>query len=78
MNDDNAQIETPNLKPFKKVWKIGSVTVIPIDKNIVDILRINEFETLFQQEITNNGILLRLVRNSNTNCMNTIDDSRSN
>lgn len=46
--------------PRKKCVKIGSVFVTPIDDSIVKKMEINETTTFFEQEITKDGILLRI------------------
>lgn len=48
--------------PIKKCFKIGSLTVTTIDESIVEEMKINNNTTFFEQEITEDGILLR-VRN---------------
>lgn len=48
--------------PIKKYFKIGSLTVTTIDESIVEEMKINNNTTFFEQEITEDGILLR-VRN---------------
>ena len=48
--------------PIKKCFKIGSLTVTTIDGSIVEEMKINDTTTFFEQEITQDGILLR-VRN---------------
>jgi hypothetical protein len=49
--------------PLKKCWKVGNNTVVVIDKTIVQRLGIHEENTLFEQELTEGGIILRIVRN---------------
>ena len=46
--------------PIKKCFKIGSLTVTTIDGSIVKEMKINESTTYFEQEITKDGILLRI------------------
>lgn len=48
--------------PMKRVWILGTNMVTVIDKSIVKRLGISEDNTLFRQEIVENGILLHLVR----------------
>jgi hypothetical protein len=51
---------SPELKkPVKKCWKLGDVMIVAIDTKIVENLGIEE-STLFEQEITNEGILMRI------------------
>jgi hypothetical protein len=47
-------------KPIKKCVKIGPLIVIPIDESIVKEMRIDENTTFFEQEITKDGVLLRV------------------
>lgn len=58
----NSSTNIKNPLPLKKVWRVGTVTVIAIDKNIVERLGIEEDNTLFEQSITDGGIMLRLIR----------------
>ena len=46
--------------PIKKCFKIGSLTVTTIDESIVEEMKINNNTTFFEQEITEDGILLRV------------------
>jgi hypothetical protein len=46
--------------PIKKCFKIGSLTVTTIDESIVEEMKINDTATFFEQEITEDGILLRV------------------
>jgi hypothetical protein len=48
--------------PIKKCFKIGTLSLTPIDESIVEKMKINDSTTYFEQEITKDGILLR-VRN---------------
>lgn len=58
---DNS--ETSNIKiPLKKCWKVGYNTVVVIDKSLVERLGINEENTMFEQQLTEGGIILRIVR----------------
>ena len=57
--------------PLKKPWLVGPHTLVVIDKNIVKKLEINEENTLLQQEVTEGGIFLRIIRIGN----NTYNDS---
>jgi hypothetical protein len=45
---------------IKKCIKIGSVLVTPIDGSIVQEMEIDGVTTFFEQEITKDGILLRV------------------
>lgn len=47
-------------KPVKRPWKIGSIYLVCIDVSIVEKLGISEKNTLFEQEITDDGILMRI------------------
>ena len=46
--------------PIKKCFKIGSLTVTTIDGSIVEEMKLNGSTTYFEQEITKDGILLRI------------------
>ena len=48
--------------PLKRAWIVGSNMVTVIDKSIVESLGINEDNTVFQEEVVEGGILLRIVR----------------
>lgn len=58
---DNSEISNIRI-PLKKCWKIGSNTVVVIDKSLVERLGINEENTMFEQQLTEGGIILRIVR----------------
>lgn len=51
-----------NSKQFKKPWKVGKNIVVVIDKSLVQRLGIDEEITIFQEEIVDGGILLRIFR----------------
>ena len=44
----------------KRVWKIDSIYFVSIDKSIVNKLGISEQNTLLEQEITKEGILMKV------------------
>ena len=46
--------------PIKKCIKIGSLSLTAIDESIVEKMKINDSTTYFEQEITGDGILLRI------------------
>jgi len=49
--------------PIKTPWSLGpNITVVVLDKKLVDALRINEENTLLEQILVDNGILLRIRR----------------
>jgi hypothetical protein len=53
----------PNIKiPLKKCWKVGNNTVVVIDKTLIERLGINEENCMFEEELTDGGIFLRIVR----------------
>lgn len=56
-----AHTNTQPKTAVKPVFTIGDVTVVLLDKEIVKHLRINE-DTLFQQVLTDDGILMRMIR----------------
>lgn len=47
---------------LKKVWKIGAKHVIVIDAEIVRRLGISEDNTMFEQQLVDGNVLLKLVR----------------
>jgi hypothetical protein len=54
---------SPDIKiPLKKCWKVGNNTVVVIDKMLVQRLGINEENCMFEEELTEGGIILRIVR----------------
>jgi hypothetical protein len=48
--------------PIKRCWNLGNNTVVVIDKRLVQRLGINVENTLFEQELTDGGIFLRIKR----------------
>jgi hypothetical protein len=63
MSDDatnKISISTDSSHPLKKCWGVGKTIVVAIDKEIVNRLGINEDSTYVQQEVTDDGILLRV------------------
>ena len=55
--------ESPNIKTppaLKMCWKVGRNFVVVIDSTLVEKLGIDE-NTLLEEEITKEGILLRIV-----------------
>lgn len=58
----NNSTPPPIKIPLKKCWKIGKNSVVVIDKSIVERLGITEDNTMFEQELTEGGIILRIVR----------------
>jgi len=54
----NNSVSPELKKPVKKCWKLGDVIIVAIDAEIVNKLQVEE-STLFEQEITNEGILMR-------------------
>ena len=54
---------TPHIKTRpKKCWKVGNNTVVVIDKSLVERLGVSEENTVFQEEIVEGGIFLRIIR----------------
>ena len=54
---------TPHIKiPLKRCWKVGNNTVVVIDKSLVERLGVSEENTVFQEELVDGGIFLRIVR----------------
>jgi len=65
MSDDatnKISISTDSSFPLKKCWGVGKTIVVAIDKEIVRRLGINEDSTYVQQEVTADGILLRVIQ----------------
>ncbi len=64
MNDSlNSDIKNTTVKiPIKKCWKISEIFFVALDKSIVQNLGINENDTFLEQEITNEGILMRIKK----------------
>jgi len=48
--------------PLKRCWKVGNNTVVVIDKSLVARLGVDEDNTIFQEELVDGGILLRIIR----------------
>jgi len=61
-NYHSSDINKTDRLPVKPVYVIGSVTVAVLDKSIVKKLGVNE-DTFFEQEMSNDGIILHLIRN---------------
>jgi len=60
---DNSSSSDTNVAvklPIKTVFTVGGVTLIPLEKSIVERLGIED-NTIFQEEVVRDGILLRLV-----------------
>ncbi|HJT84901.1 MAG TPA: hypothetical protein VJ697_10500 [Nitrososphaeraceae archaeon] len=61
MNNVSTKINIYSPKnPIKKCIKIGPLILTPIDESIVEKMRIDGVTTFFEQEITKDGILLRV------------------
>jgi hypothetical protein len=58
----NNNIKTTKRNPLEKCWNLGNNTVVIIDRSLVQRLGINEQNTLFEQELMDGGILLRIKR----------------
>ncbi|MGA9149613.1 MAG: hypothetical protein WBZ36_03465 [Candidatus Nitrosopolaris sp.] len=56
----NIRVSTDSSVHLKKCWSVGNVIVVAIAEEIVKRLGINEDSTYVQQEITVDGILLRV------------------
>jgi hypothetical protein len=59
-NERTSDINTSVQARPKPIFNIGNVTVVLLDKQIVKLLKINE-ETLFEQQLVEDGILLRKI-----------------
>lgn len=54
---------TPHIKILpKKCWKVGNNMVVVIDKLLVERFGLSEENTVFQEEVVDGGILLRIIR----------------
>ena len=60
-NNTPAHVNPPIRTQVKPIFNIGNVTVVLLDKEIVKLLQINE-DTLFKQELSDDGVLLRIIR----------------
>jgi len=67
-NPHEIDINDTFQKSVKPPFRIGSNIVVILDKTIVQKLRINENDTFFEQEITKDGILMRIRKMSNNGC----------
>ena len=61
-NSSDSVINNSIQKPLKICLDVGSNIVVVIDKSIVQKLGISENDTLFEEEITEDGILLRIKK----------------
>ena len=59
--DSTSNINGISKFPIKAVIDIGELTIVPLDKSIVNTLEISE-STLLEQRITEDGVLLRIVK----------------
>lgn len=48
--------------PLKRCWKVGENSVVVIDKSLVKKLHLDEQNTIFQEEIVDDGIFLRIIK----------------
>jgi hypothetical protein len=55
-------VDTSTKHPIKSVLTVGNVTLVPLEKSIVNRLGITENNTFFQEEVVNEGILLRMIK----------------
>ena len=60
---ENKGYSTANNNPRKKAYRIADKTFVVIDESLVKRLTIND-ETWFEQEVTEEGILLRIYNKS--------------
>jgi hypothetical protein len=61
-NETSSNINSSSKLPIKFVINIGKMSLIPLDESVKKRLEITE-QSLFRQEITEDGILLRPIRN---------------
>ena len=67
-NTPNSVINNSVPNPIKKCLKVKYVTVVIIDKTIVEKLRITENDTFLEQQITESGdILMQIKKIKNLN-----------
>jgi len=58
-----SESQAPDIKiVLKRCWKVGNNTVVVIDKSLVERLGLDEANTIFQEELVDGGILLRIIR----------------
>lgn len=62
MNRELSEEIRVNALPKKRCYRIRSNVLIAIDKSIVAKLAIDPSHTIFEQEITKEGILMRMKR----------------
>ena len=53
-------VTTDSSLPLKKCWSVGNVILVAIAEEIVKRFGITEDSTYVQQEVTDDGILLRV------------------
>ena len=53
---------SPNYKNWKQIWQLGNKHLVVIDESIIQKLGINDNVTFVEQEITTDGILMRIRR----------------
>jgi hypothetical protein len=56
----NFSRSTDSSLPLKKCWCVGKHTVVILDKDIVERFGITEDNTYVEQEVIDDGILLRV------------------
>jgi hypothetical protein len=57
---EKIRVSTDSSVHLKKCWSVGNVIVVAIAEEIVKRLGISEDSTYVQQEVTDDGILLRV------------------
>jgi hypothetical protein len=65
MNDSvtkDIRVSKEEILPLKKCWPVGPHTVVILDDKIVRDLGINTDDTYVEEQITSDGILLRIKR----------------
>jgi hypothetical protein len=53
-----------NKSILKRCWAVGENTVVVIDKRFVNVLGIDGYSTFVEQELTPEGILLRVKKST--------------
>ena len=63
---NNSAISNLNNSPkntkWKQIWQLGNKHLVVIDESIIQKLGINDNVTFVEQEITTDGILMRIRR----------------
>ena len=63
-NSVSNNVELSMSLPRKKLWKVSNITIIVIDRTLIEKMGIDEENIIFEEELTEGGIFLRLINNS--------------